>query len=112
MPHHLVMPEDPGSRRAYIARPVSQMFGHWIFRRMYQWQVRRFIRDAEVRNKFVPLLYEQFDATPSGWVNRRVGGGGGWVKSLVGNFTGIGACHRKLISHLDQSRISVSLPKF
>ena len=48
-----------------IARPVSQMFGHWIFRRMYQWQVGRFFRDAEVRDKFVPLLYQQFDATPS-----------------------------------------------
>jgi pimeloyl-ACP methyl ester carboxylesterase len=48
-----------------VARPVSQLFGHWIFRRMYQWQVGRFIRDAEVRNKFVPLLYQQFDTTPS-----------------------------------------------
>ena len=47
-----------------IARPVSQMFGHWIFRRMYQWQVGRFFRDAEVRNEFLPLLYQQFDATP------------------------------------------------
>jgi len=48
-----------------IARPVSQIFGNWIFRRMYQWQVGRFFRDADVRNKFLPLLYEQFDATPS-----------------------------------------------
>lgn len=48
-----------------IARPVSQMFGHWLFRRMYQWQVGRFFRDAEVRNIFLPLLYHQFDATPS-----------------------------------------------
>jgi haloalkane dehalogenase len=48
-----------------IARPVSQMFGHGIFRRMYQWQVGRFFRDAEVRNEFLPLLYQQFDATPS-----------------------------------------------
>jgi pimeloyl-ACP methyl ester carboxylesterase len=48
-----------------IARPMSQMFGHWMFRRMYQWQVGRFFRDAEVRDKFVPLLYQQFDATPS-----------------------------------------------
>jgi haloalkane dehalogenase len=48
-----------------IARPVSQMFGHWIFRRMYQWQVGRFFRDAEVRNEFLPLLYQQFDTTPS-----------------------------------------------
>jgi haloalkane dehalogenase len=48
-----------------IARPVSQMFGHWIFRRMYQWQVGRFFRDAEVRNEFLPPLYQQFEATPS-----------------------------------------------
>jgi pimeloyl-ACP methyl ester carboxylesterase len=48
-----------------VARPVSRMFGNWIFRRMYWWQVGRFFRDAEVRNQFVPLLYQQFDATPS-----------------------------------------------
>ena len=48
-----------------VARPVSQMFGNWIFRRMYWWQVGRFIRDADVRHEFVPLLYQQFDATPS-----------------------------------------------
>ena len=48
-----------------IARPVSQMFGNWIFRRMYQWQVGRFFRDADVRNRFLPLLYQQFDAAPS-----------------------------------------------
>jgi haloalkane dehalogenase len=48
-----------------IARPVSRMFGNAIFRRMYEWQVGRFFRDAEVRHEFLPLLYEQFDATPS-----------------------------------------------
>jgi pimeloyl-ACP methyl ester carboxylesterase len=32
---------------------------------MYWWQVGRFFRDAEIRNEFVPLLYQQFDATPS-----------------------------------------------
>ena len=32
---------------------------------MYWWQVGRFFRDAEIRNQFVPLLYQQFDATPS-----------------------------------------------
>lgn len=48
-----------------VARPVSALFGHLIFRRMYWWQVGRFFRDAEVRNEFVPLLYQQFDATPS-----------------------------------------------
>jgi pimeloyl-ACP methyl ester carboxylesterase len=48
-----------------FARPISQMFNNLIFRRMYWWQVGRFFRDAEVRNQFVPLLYQQFDATPS-----------------------------------------------
>jgi haloalkane dehalogenase len=44
---------------------VSRMFGNWLFRRMYWWQVGSFIRDADVRREFVPLLYQQFDATPS-----------------------------------------------
>ena len=48
-----------------VARLVSRMFNHLIFRRMYWWQVGRFFRDAEIRNQFVPLLYQQFDATPS-----------------------------------------------
>jgi pimeloyl-ACP methyl ester carboxylesterase len=48
-----------------VARPVSRMFGNWLFRRMYRWQVGRFIRDDDVRREFVPLLYRQFDATPS-----------------------------------------------
>jgi pimeloyl-ACP methyl ester carboxylesterase len=48
-----------------VARPVSQMFGNLIFRRMYWWQVGRFIRDADVRREFVRLLCRQFDATPS-----------------------------------------------
>jgi haloalkane dehalogenase len=48
-----------------VARPVSQMFENWLFRRMYWWQVGRFIREADVRREFVPLLYQQFDATPS-----------------------------------------------
>lgn len=48
-----------------IARPVSRLFGHSIFRRMYRWQVGRFFRDPEVRDRFLPLLYQQFVATPS-----------------------------------------------
>jgi haloalkane dehalogenase len=48
-----------------VARPVSGMFDHLIFRRMYWWQVGRFFRDAEIRKEFVPLLYQQFDAIPS-----------------------------------------------
>jgi haloalkane dehalogenase len=47
-----------------IARFVSGKFG--LFRRIYWWQVgERFIRDEEVREELVPLLYEQFAATPS-----------------------------------------------
>jgi hypothetical protein len=41
------------------------MFGHWIFHRMFLWQVGRFFREAEVREEFLPLLYQQFDAIPS-----------------------------------------------
>jgi pimeloyl-ACP methyl ester carboxylesterase len=48
-----------------VARPASRMFGNWIFRRMYWWQVGKFFRDADVRSEFVPLLYQQFDTTPS-----------------------------------------------
>jgi haloalkane dehalogenase len=48
-----------------VARPISALFNHLIFRRMYWWQVGKFFRDAEIRSEFVPLLYQQFDATPS-----------------------------------------------
>jgi pimeloyl-ACP methyl ester carboxylesterase len=47
-----------------IARPVSLWFGGWVFRRMYRWQVGRFFRDAEVRDRHLPLLYRQFEETP------------------------------------------------
>jgi hypothetical protein len=48
-----------------VARPISALFNHLIFRRMYWWQVGKFFRDAEIGSEFVPLLYQQFDATPS-----------------------------------------------
>lgn len=48
-----------------IARPLSGLFHHALFRRLYWWQVGRFFRDAEVRDQFLPLLYRQFEATPS-----------------------------------------------
>ena len=32
---------------------------------MFWWQVGRFFRDSEVRDQFLPLLYQQFEATPS-----------------------------------------------
>jgi pimeloyl-ACP methyl ester carboxylesterase len=48
-----------------VARPISAALDHLIFRRMYWWQVGRFFRDADTRNQFVPLLYRQFQDTPS-----------------------------------------------
>lgn len=48
-----------------VARLLSKQFGHFIFRQMFWWQVGKFFRDPEVRNEFLPLLYQQFDATPS-----------------------------------------------
>ena len=46
-------------------RRISSLSNNLIFRRMYWWQVGRFFRDADVRNQFVPVLYQQFDAVPS-----------------------------------------------
>jgi haloalkane dehalogenase len=48
-----------------VARFISGLLDYWVFRRMYWWQVGKFFRDAEVRDEFVPLLYQQFDAEPS-----------------------------------------------
>jgi pimeloyl-ACP methyl ester carboxylesterase len=48
-----------------VARLVSRMFDNFIFQRMYWWQVGRFFSDADVRDEFVPLLYQQFEAVPS-----------------------------------------------
>lgn len=48
-----------------VARFISTLHDNWLFRRMYWWQVGRFFRDADIRNEFVPLLYQQFEATPS-----------------------------------------------
>jgi haloalkane dehalogenase len=48
-----------------VARPVSRLFGDLGFRRMYRWQVGRFVRDPDVRERFVPLLYRQFTEHPS-----------------------------------------------
>jgi haloalkane dehalogenase len=48
---------------SYVQRQQYRI--DWIFRRMYQWQVGRFFRDAEIRERFIPLLYQQFDAAPS-----------------------------------------------
>jgi haloalkane dehalogenase len=62
-PEAIVLFSTPVVRN--IARPVSHLFGDWIFHRMFMWQVGKFFRDADVRNEFVPLLYQQFDASPS-----------------------------------------------
>jgi haloalkane dehalogenase len=48
-----------------VARVVSQLFHNFLFRKMYWWQVGRFMRETAVRDEFVPLLYQQFAATPS-----------------------------------------------
>jgi pimeloyl-ACP methyl ester carboxylesterase len=48
-----------------VARPVSRLFGDLLFRAMYRWQVGRFVRDPQVREQFLPLLYRQFAADPS-----------------------------------------------
>jgi haloalkane dehalogenase len=48
-----------------VARFIAGLFNHWVFRRTYWWQVGCFFGDAEVRDQFVPLLYQQFDAVPS-----------------------------------------------
>lgn len=61
-PEAIFLFSTPGLRN--IARFVSKRFD--LFRRMYWWQVgKRFIQDEQVRKEFVPLLYEQFAATPS-----------------------------------------------
>jgi haloalkane dehalogenase len=48
-----------------VARFVSQAFDNWLFRKMYWWQVGRFMREASDREEFRPLLYQQFAAAPS-----------------------------------------------
>jgi haloalkane dehalogenase len=49
-----------------VARAVSKAFHNLLFRKMYWWQVGRFMRDAAAdREEFLPLLYQQFAATPS-----------------------------------------------
>ena len=47
-----------------VARVVSKAFHNWLFRKMYWWQVSRFMSKAEDREVFLPLLYQQFAATP------------------------------------------------
>jgi hypothetical protein len=48
-----------------VARAVFKAFDNWLFRKMYWWQVGRFMREAADREEFLPLLYRQFAAMPS-----------------------------------------------
>jgi haloalkane dehalogenase len=48
-----------------VARAVSTAFDNWLFKKLYWWQVGRFMREAADREEFLPLLYQQFAATPS-----------------------------------------------
>jgi pimeloyl-ACP methyl ester carboxylesterase len=48
-----------------VARPISKLFNNWVFRKMYRWQVGKFFRDQDIREEFLPILYEQFDLEPS-----------------------------------------------
>jgi haloalkane dehalogenase len=48
-----------------LTRPASRLFGDLVFRRIYHWQVGRFFGDPKVGQEFLPLLYQQFVASPS-----------------------------------------------
>ena len=48
-----------------VARAVSTAFDNWLFKKLYWWQVGRFMREAADREEFLPLLYQQFAAAPS-----------------------------------------------
>jgi pimeloyl-ACP methyl ester carboxylesterase len=52
---------DPAFQRLTDAFAQSPREFRWL----YEWQVGGFIRRADVRRKFVPLLYRQFEAHPS-----------------------------------------------
>jgi pimeloyl-ACP methyl ester carboxylesterase len=62
-PEAILLFSTPLVRNA--ARAVSKAFHNWLFRKLYWWQVGRFMREAADREEFLPLLYHQFAATPS-----------------------------------------------
>ncbi len=62
-PEAILLFSTPVVRNA--ARAVLKAFDNWLFRKMYWWQVGRFMRAAADREEFLPLLYRQFAATPS-----------------------------------------------
>ncbi len=48
-----------------VARAVSTAFDNWLFKKLYWWQVGRFMREKADREEFLPLLYQQFAAASS-----------------------------------------------
>ena len=62
-PEAILLFSTPVVRNA--ARAVLKAFHNWLFRKMYWWQVGGFMRDAGVREEFLPVLYRQFTVTPS-----------------------------------------------
>ena len=61
----LVLGTAIGCAAPYLAGQSEEAAANSRQIRMYWWQVGSFIRDADVRREFVPLLYQQFDAMPS-----------------------------------------------
>jgi haloalkane dehalogenase len=63
-------PNPPEAIRLFSDPAFAALSEHFAespreFRWLYDWQVGRFIQNADVRKKFVPLLYRQFEAHPS-----------------------------------------------
>jgi len=63
-------PNPPEAIRLFSDPNFQQLTEHFAkspreFRWLYDFQVGGFIRNADVRKKFVPLLYRQFEAKPS-----------------------------------------------
>jgi pimeloyl-ACP methyl ester carboxylesterase len=63
-------PNPPEAIRLFSDPNYQRLTDHFAespreFRWLYDWQVGGFIRNDDVREKFVPLLYRQFEARPS-----------------------------------------------
>ncbi|WP_310397164.1 alpha/beta hydrolase [Hymenobacter sp.] len=48
-----------------VARVVARAFGNFLFRRMFWWQIGRFMTREADRQHYIPLLYAQFAAESS-----------------------------------------------
>jgi pimeloyl-ACP methyl ester carboxylesterase len=64
------LPNPPEAIRLFSDPAYARLTAHFArspkqFRWLYDFQVGGFIRSDEVRDQFVPLLYEQFEAQPS-----------------------------------------------